>query len=89
MLHITIFEPAQSEWALSVAVPPNSRRISPFYANYRKLEADSVNDAYPIFVKHEGIDALGEALICSILYANYGFCHIRIDEWDSSKTLVT
>jgi hypothetical protein len=81
MLKAEVIEPATSEWAspiVLVAKPDGSTR---FCVDYRKLNAITVRDSYPLPRMYECIDSLGDAKI---------FYEPRLQLWllaDTSTTL--
>jgi hypothetical protein len=67
MLKAEVIEPATSEWAnpiVLVAKPDGSTR---FCVVYRKLNAITVRDSYPLPRMDECIDSLGDAKIFTTL----------------------
>ncbi len=57
-----------------------------FCVDYRKLNAITISDTYPIPCMDECIDSLGSAKIFSTLDCNSGYWQIPIAEKDRDKT---
>jgi hypothetical protein len=82
-------EPATSEWAspiVLVAKPDGSTR---FCVEYRKLNAITVRDSYPLPRMDECIDSLGDANIFTTLDCNSGYWQITVRPEDREKTTFT
>ena len=70
MLQAKVIEPTTSEWAspiVLVAKPDGSTR---FCVDYRRLNAITVRDSYPLPRMDECIDSLGDANIFTTLVCN-------------------
>jgi Reverse transcriptase (RNA-dependent DNA polymerase) len=89
MLKAQVIEPATSEWAspiVLVAKPDGSTR---FYVDYRKLNAITVRDSYPLPRMDECIDSLGGAKSFTTLDCNSGYWQIPVRPEDREKTTFT
>ena len=89
MLSEQFIEAAQSEWASPVVLvnkPDGSLR---FCIDYRKLNALTVKDTYPLPRMDECLDSLGDAVVFSTLDCNSGYWQIPIAEEDRDKTTFT
>jgi hypothetical protein len=89
MLKAGVIEPATSEWAspvVLVAKPDGSTR---FCVDYRRLNAITVRDSYPLPRMDECIDSLGDAKVFSTLDCNSGYWQIPVDPADRAKTTFT
>ena len=89
MLNEQVIEPAQSEWASPVVLvnkPDGSLR---FCIDYRKLNALTVKDTYPLPRMDECLDSLGDATVFSTLDCNSGYWQIPIADEDRDKTTFT
>jgi hypothetical protein len=78
MLKADVFEPATFVWAspiVLVAKPDGSTR---FCVDYRRLNAVTVRDSYPLPLMDECIDSLGDAKIFTTLYCNSGYWHVPV-----------
>jgi Reverse transcriptase (RNA-dependent DNA polymerase) len=57
-----------------------------FCVDYRKLNALTVKDSYPLPRMDECLDSLGDATIFSTLDCNSGYWQIAMREEDKNKT---
>ena len=86
MLKAQVIEPVISEWDspnVLVAKPDGSTR---FCVDYRKLNAITVRDSYPLPRMDECIDSLGDATIFATLYCNSGYWQMPVRPEDREKT---
>ena len=89
MLQAKVIEPTTSEWAspiVLVAKPDGSTR---FCVDYRRLNAITVRDSYPLPRMDECIDSLGDANIFTTLDCNSGYWQIPVRPEDREKTTFT
>jgi Reverse transcriptase (RNA-dependent DNA polymerase) len=89
MLKAEVIEPATTEWAspiVLVAKPDGSTR---FCVDYRRLDAVTVRDSYPLPRMDECIDSLGDAKIFKTLDCNSGYWQIPVRPEDREKTTFT
>ena len=86
MLKAGVIEPAQSEWASPVVLVPKKDGTLRFCVDYRRLNAMSVRDSYPLPRMDECIDSLGEAKVFTTLDCNWGYWQVPIREKDRDKT---
>ena len=86
MLTEGVIEPSTSEWAAPVVFAPKKDGTLRFCVDYRRLNAVTLRDSYPIPRMDECIDSLGDAKIFSTLDCNSGYWQIEIDEDDQEKT---
>jgi hypothetical protein len=63
MLQAGVIEPATSEWASPVILVPKPDGSLRFCIDYRKLNAITVRDTYPLPRMDECIDYLGDAVV--------------------------
>lgn len=89
MLDAEVIEPAQSEWASPVVLIPKKDGSVRFCVDYRKLNALTVKDTYPLPRMDECLDSLGEATVFSTLDCNSGYWQIPIAPDDQDKTTFT
>ena len=89
MLHKGVISPVQSEWASPVVIVPKSDGSLRFCVDYRKLNAMTVRDTYPLPRMDECIDSLGDAKIFSTLDCNSGYWQVPIHPEDKEKTTFT
>jgi hypothetical protein len=86
MLQEGVIEPATYEWASPVVLitkPDGSVRIC---VDYRKLNALTIKDSYPLPRMDECLDSLGDATVLSTLDCNSGYWQILMKEEDQNKT---
>jgi hypothetical protein len=86
MLAQGVIEPATCEWASSIVVVPKPDGSLRYCVEYRKLNAITVPDTYPLPLMDESIDFLGEAAIFFTLDYNIGYWQIPVDPADHEKT---
>jgi hypothetical protein len=89
MLKAEVIEPATSEWASPVVLIPKPDGSMRFCIDYRRLNAVTVRDSYPLPRMDECIDSLGDASVFSTLDWNYGYWQIPFDPLDKEKTTFT
>lgn len=89
MLEADVIEPSTSEWAAPIVFAPKKDGSLRFYVDYRRLNAVTIRDSYPIQRIDECIDSLGSAEIFSTLDCNWGYWQIGIDECDRHKSAFT
>lgn len=73
ILSENIIEPAQTEWASPKAFAPKKNGIPRFSVKYRKLNAVTQRDSYPIPRMDERINLLGDAPVFSTLGGTSGY----------------
>ena len=73
MLKKGVIELSTSEWAAHVVLAPKKDGSLRFCIDYRRLNALTIRDSYPIPRIDECIDSLGEAKVFSTLEANVGY----------------
>ena len=86
MLKEGIAEPATTEWASPIVFAPKKDGTLRFCVDYRRLNAMTIRDSYPIPRMDECIDSLGNAQVFSTLDANAGYWQVELDERDKDKT---
>jgi Reverse transcriptase (RNA-dependent DNA polymerase) len=86
MLKADVIEPANSEWASPVVLITKPDGSVRFCVDYRKLNAVTVKDSYPLPRMDECLDSLGDATIFSTLDCNSGYWQILMKETDRNKT---
>ena len=86
MKRAKVIEPAQSEWASPVVMVTKKDGSPRFCVDYRKLNANTIRDAYPIPRMDDCIDSLGGASIFTTLDCNSGYWQIPIMPEDRDKT---
>jgi RNase H-like domain found in reverse transcriptase/Reverse transcriptase (RNA-dependent DNA polymerase)/Retroviral aspartyl protease len=86
MLAAGVIEPAVSEWASPVVLITKPDGSVRFCVDYRKLNALTIKDSYPLPRMDECLDSLGDATIFSTLDCNSGYWQILMNEEDRNKT---
>ena len=81
-----VIEPATSPWASPIVFVPKKDGSLRFCVDYRRLNAVTVRDTYPLPRMDECIDSLGEATVFSTLDANWGYWQMPIANRDRDKT---
>ncbi len=61
MLRLDVIEPASTEWSSPVVIVPKSDSRWRFCVDYRRMNALSLKDSYPLPRMDECIDSLGDA----------------------------
>ena len=89
MLEADVIEPSQSEWASPVVLVTKPDGILRFCIDYRKVNALTVKDTYPLPRMDEFLDSLGDATIFSTLDCNSGYWQIPMAEDNRDKTTFT
>lgn len=89
MLAEDVIEPAQSEWASPVVLVPKSDGTRRFCVDYRKLNALTVKDTYPLPRMEECLDSLDDARIFTTLDCNSGYWQILVAPEDRPRTAFT
>jgi RNase H-like domain found in reverse transcriptase/Reverse transcriptase (RNA-dependent DNA polymerase)/Integrase zinc binding domain/Integrase core domain/Chromo (CHRromatin Organisation MOdifier) domain len=84
-----VIEPAMSEWASPIVLVSKSDGSLRFCVDYRRLNAITVPDTYPLPRMDECIDSLGDAAIFTTLDCNSGYWQIPVDPPDRDKTTFT
>ena len=86
MLEAGVIEPATSEWASPVVLVPKKDGSLRFCINYRRLNAKTVADAYPLPRMDDCLDSLGDAGVFSTFDCNSGYCQIPVASENQDKT---
>jgi hypothetical protein len=89
MLKEGVIEPASSEWASPVVLVPKPDGSMRFCVDYRRLNALTIRDSYPLPRMDECIDSLGDAQLFSTLDCNSGYWQIPVEPSDRDKTTFT
>ena len=84
-----VIEPTNSEWAAPVVLAPKPDGKMRFCIDYRRLNAVTKKDTYPLPRLEDCIDSLGNAKWFSTLDCNCGFWQIKLNEEDREKTAFT
>lgn len=86
MLRAGVIEPAQSPWASPVVLVPKPDGSLRFCVDYRRLNAMTIKDTYPLPRMDECIDSLGDATVFTTLDCNSGYWQIPVAKKDRDKT---
>ena len=86
MLQAGVIEPSQSAWASPVVMVPKPDGTLRFCVDYRRLNAMTARDSYPLPRMDECIDSLGLAQIFTTLDCNAGYWQLPVAERDRAKT---
>jgi hypothetical protein len=89
MLKAGVIEPAHAEWASPVVLVPKPDGSMRFCIDYRRLNALTVKDSYPLPRMDECIDSLGDETIFFTLDCNSGYWKIPVHPEDQDKTTFT
>jgi Reverse transcriptase (RNA-dependent DNA polymerase) len=89
MLSQGVIEPATSEWAFPIVLEPKSDGLLRFCVDYRRLNAITIPETYPLPRMDECIDSLGDAAVFTTLDCNSGYWQIPVHPRDRDKTTFT
>ena len=84
-----VIEPAQSEWASPVLLAPKKDGTDRFCVDFRRLNAATIPDSYPLPRMDDCIDSLSEAKVFTLLDALWGYWQVPLGEEDKDKTTFT
>ena len=88
-LRAGVIEPSQSAWASPVIIVPKPDGTPRFCVDYRRLNAVTVRDSYPLPRMDDCIDSLGEAAVFTTLDAYSGYWQVPIRKEDQELTSFT
>ncbi|CAM5159081.1 unnamed protein product [Eretmochelys imbricata] len=79
MLALGVIQPSASPWAFPVMLVPRKDRSIQFCVDYRKLNATTVSDAYPMSRPDELLDKLGGARYLTTMDLTKGYWQVPLD----------
>ena len=86
MIDRDVIEPSQSPWSSGVVLVKKKDGSTRFCVDYRKLNAHTVKDAYPLPRIDESMDHLSGACWFSTLDLCSGYWQVEMDPEDRAKT---
>ena len=89
MLNAGVIEPTNTEWASPVVLVPKKDGSQRFCVDYRRLNAKTLADSYPLPRMDGCIDSLGDAGVFTTLDCNSGYWQIPVAPEDREKTTFT
>ena len=89
MLNARVIEPAITEWASPVVLVPKKDGSLRFCVDYRRLNAKTLADSYPLPRMDDCIDSLGEGDVFTTLDCNSGYWQIPVAPEDQGKNTFT
>ena len=89
MLCAGVIEPATSEWESPIVLVPKKDGSLRFCVDYRRLNANTVANAYPLPRIDDRLDSLRDAQIFTTLYCNAGYWQVPEAPEDRDKRTFT
>ena len=89
MLEAGVIEPSNSEWAAPVVLVSKKDGTLRFCVDYRKLNAETREDSYPIPRIDDLIDQLGQTKYTTTLDLSRGYWQVPLAEADQPKSAFT
>lgn len=86
MLKEGVIEPSDSEWASPVVLIQKPYGTLRFCIDYKKLNALTIRDSYPIPIIDEFKDTGRDAEVFSTLDMNFGYWKVPVNPSDRDKT---
>lgn len=89
MLHAAVSEPTQSPWTSPVVLDLKADRTPRFCVNYRRLNAVTIRDTFPIPRMEAYFDSLGDAIVFTALEYNWGYWQVPVRQKYREETAFT
>jgi Reverse transcriptase (RNA-dependent DNA polymerase) len=89
MLEAGVIKPDTSEWVSPIVLVAKSDGSTRFCVDFRRLNAITIRDYYPLPRMDEFIDSLGDATVFSTLDCNSGYWQIPVHPEGRAKTTFT
>ena len=89
MMEAGIIQPSMSPWASPITLVPKKSGEMRFCVDYRKVNAVTVKDSYPLPLIQDIFDSMGGASIFSTLDLKSGYWQIPMHKEDIEKTAFT
>ena len=89
MLNAGVIAPASTEWASPVVLVQKKDGSLRFCVDYRRLNAKTASDSYPLLRMDDCIDSLGDAAVFTTLDCKSGYWQISVAPEDRDKTKFT
>ena len=86
MLDHDIIEPSSSAWASPITLVPKRDNSTRFCIDYRKLNAETEKNAYPIPLIRDLLDEMGGSKVFSTMDLKSGFWQLPVAVEDQPKT---
>eukprot|EP00171_Calliarthron_tuberculosum_P003874 IDg3874t1 len=89
LLSQDIIQPSKSQFASPVVLAPKSDGSLRFCIGYRRLNAITIKDSYPLPRMDDCLDSLGSADFFTTLDCDSGYWQVRVSESDRHNTAFT
>ena len=89
MLNAGVIEPANTEWTFPVVLVPKKDGSLRFCVDYRRWNAKTLADSYPLRRMDDCVDSLGDAAVFTTLDCNSSYWQIPVAPEDRDKTTFT